>query len=56
MDAHVAAVSAEHGLILYSTDRDFAMLTGIKRRKPLALHGDEEIVEHHARYGRAQRA
>lgn len=36
-DAHLAALSTEHGLILCSTDRDFAKFEGLNWRNPLDL-------------------
>jgi len=35
-DAHLAALALEHGLTLYSTDRDFAAFTGLSWVDPLA--------------------
>jgi predicted nucleic acid-binding protein len=35
-DAHLAALALEHGLTLYSTDRDFAAVTGLSWIDPLA--------------------
>jgi toxin-antitoxin system PIN domain toxin len=34
-DAHLAALAIEHGLELYSTDRDFALFPGLTWRNPL---------------------
>lgn len=34
-DAHLAALAIEHGLVLYSTDGDFARFPGLKWRNPL---------------------
>ncbi|UCH26530.1 MAG: type II toxin-antitoxin system VapC family toxin [Trueperaceae bacterium] len=34
-DAHLAALSVEHGLILCSTDRNFAQFTGLRWHNPL---------------------
>lgn len=34
-DAHLAALSVEHGLMLCSTDRDFAKFTGLNWHNPL---------------------
>ncbi|MDW8328672.1 MAG: type II toxin-antitoxin system VapC family toxin [Candidatus Bipolaricaulota bacterium] len=34
-DAHIAALAIEHGLTLYSTDRDFARFPGLKWSNPL---------------------
>ncbi|MDQ3722648.1 MAG: VapC toxin family PIN domain ribonuclease [Actinomycetota bacterium] len=34
-DAHVAAIAVEHGLILCSTDRDFARFEGLRWIDPL---------------------
>jgi toxin-antitoxin system PIN domain toxin len=34
-DAHLAALALEHGLTLYSTDRDFAAFTGLSWVDPL---------------------
>ena len=39
MDAHVAAITAEHGGVLYTTDRDFARFEGLKFRNPLTSGG-----------------
>lgn len=36
-DAHLAALTVEHGGILYTTDRDFARFDGLKFRNPLTL-------------------
>jgi hypothetical protein len=38
-DAHLAALALEYGLILHSTDRDFARFTGLRWRNPLELSG-----------------
>lgn len=38
-DAHLAALALEYGLILHSTDRDFARFTGLRWRNPLDLNG-----------------
>lgn len=35
-DAHLAAIAIEHGLILCSTDRDFARFDGLRWIDPLA--------------------
>lgn len=35
MDAHLAALSIEHGLMLCSTDRDFAKFKGLNWQNPL---------------------
>jgi toxin-antitoxin system PIN domain toxin len=35
-DAHLAALSIEHGCELVSTDRDFSRFPGVKWRDPLA--------------------
>ncbi|MEX2302481.1 MAG: type II toxin-antitoxin system VapC family toxin [Bryobacterales bacterium] len=35
-DAHLAALAIEHGLMLYSTDGDFARFDELKWRNPLA--------------------
>jgi predicted nucleic acid-binding protein len=35
-DAHLAALAIEHGLILQSTDGDFARFPGLKWENPLA--------------------
>ncbi|MGH2380651.1 MAG: type II toxin-antitoxin system VapC family toxin [Candidatus Limnocylindria bacterium] len=35
MDAHLAALTAEHGGVLCTTDRDFARFEGLKFRNPL---------------------
>ncbi|MBI1872983.1 MAG: VapC toxin family PIN domain ribonuclease [Acidobacteria bacterium] len=37
-DAHLAALSIEHGLTLCSTDGDFAKLPGLTWQNPLAAH------------------
>lgn len=34
-DAHLAAIAIEHGLVLYSTDRDFARFEGLRWTDPL---------------------
>jgi len=34
-DAHLAALAMEHGLILHSTDRDFARFSGLRWKNPL---------------------
>ena len=34
-DAHLAALAIEHGLILYSTDGDFARFPGLRWQNPL---------------------
>jgi toxin-antitoxin system PIN domain toxin len=34
-DAHLAALALEHGLILYSADRDFARFPGLRYHNPL---------------------
>lgn len=34
-DAHLAALAMEYGLILQSTDRDFARFTGLRWRDPI---------------------
>jgi len=34
-DAHLAALAMEHGLILHSTDRDFARFNGLRWKNPL---------------------
>ncbi len=34
-DAHLAALAIEHGLILCSSDRDFARFTGLRWENPL---------------------
>lgn len=34
-DAHLAALAIEHGLILHSTDRDFARFQGLRWKDPL---------------------
>jgi hypothetical protein len=38
-DAHLAALAIEHGLILCSTDGDFARFPGLRWENPLALTG-----------------
>lgn len=35
MDAHVAALTIEHGGVLFTTDRDFARFEGLKFRNPM---------------------
>jgi toxin-antitoxin system PIN domain toxin len=35
-DAHLAALAIEHGLVLYSTDGDFARFPGLRWLNPLA--------------------
>jgi len=35
-DAHLAALAIEHGLTLYSADRDFARFSGLRWENPLA--------------------
>jgi predicted nucleic acid-binding protein len=35
-DAHLAALAIEHGLVLCSTDGDFARFPGLKWENPLA--------------------
>ena len=35
-DAHLAALAIEHGLILCSTDGDFARFPGLHWRNPIA--------------------
>ncbi len=35
-DAHLAALAIEHGLTLYSADRDFARFSGLRWQNPLA--------------------
>lgn len=35
-DAHLAALAIEHGLVLASTDRDFARFEGLRWMDPLA--------------------
>jgi toxin-antitoxin system PIN domain toxin len=39
MDAHLAALTVEHGGVLYTTDRDFARFKGLKFRNPLISGG-----------------
>lgn len=41
MDAHLAALTAEHGGVLYTTDRDFARFEGLKFRNPLTAGSAE---------------
>lgn len=36
MDAHLAALALEHGLVLCSTDRDFSRFAGLRWENPLA--------------------
>lgn len=38
-DAHLAALAIEHGLVLASTDRDFARFPGLRWENPLAEAG-----------------
>lgn len=40
-DAHLAALGTEHGLILCSTDRDFAKFKGLSWENPLEVGGVE---------------
>lgn len=35
-DAHLAALAIEHGLVVCSTDSDFARFTGVRWENPLA--------------------
>jgi uncharacterized protein len=35
-DAHLAALAIEHGLVLQSTDGDFARFPGLEYKNPLA--------------------
>jgi toxin-antitoxin system PIN domain toxin len=35
-DAHLAAMAIEHGLVLMSTDGDFARFSGLRHQNPLA--------------------
>lgn len=35
MDAHLAALTIEHGGVLFTTDRDFARFPGLRVRNPL---------------------
>ncbi len=35
-DAHLAALAIEHGLVLYSTDGDFARFPGLRWKNPLS--------------------
>ncbi len=37
MDAHLAAMAIEHGVILATTDRDFAVFKGLRTLNPLDL-------------------
>jgi uncharacterized protein len=39
MDAHLAALTIEHGGVLFTTDRDFARFSGLKFRNPLTENG-----------------
>ena len=36
MDAHLAALAIEHGVVLYTTDRDFAKFPDLKTYNPIA--------------------
>ena len=36
-DAHLAALAMEYGLILHSTDRDFALFSGLRWSNPLEI-------------------
>jgi predicted nucleic acid-binding protein len=38
-DAHLAALAIEHGLILCSSDGDFARFPGLQWQNPLAVDG-----------------
>jgi hypothetical protein len=38
-DAHLAALAIEHGLMLCSTDGDFARFTGLRWENPLRDRG-----------------
>jgi predicted nucleic acid-binding protein len=35
-DAHLAALAIEHGLTVYSADRDFARFSGVRWENPLS--------------------
>jgi hypothetical protein len=35
LDAHVAALSVEHGAIVYTTDRDFLRFPGVRVVNPI---------------------
>jgi toxin-antitoxin system PIN domain toxin len=48
-DAHLAALAIEHGLILCSTDGDFARFAGLRWENPLA--GPGAVRESKGRYG-----
>ena len=39
-DAHLAALALEHGLVLCSTDADFARFPGLRWRNPLRDDSD----------------
>lgn len=41
-DAHLAALAIEHGLILCSSDRDFARFTGLRWENPLEEDTEQE--------------
>jgi toxin-antitoxin system PIN domain toxin len=43
MDAHLAALSIEHGAILCTTDRDFSRFSGLQTFNPLSESWTEEI-------------
>ena len=47
-DAHLAALAIEHGLILCSTDGDFARFEGLRWENPLARPG--QVGERKVRY------
>ena len=40
-DAHLAALSIEHGAVLCTTDRDFAVFPGLRAMNPLEESGGE---------------
>ena len=38
MDAHVAALASEHGMVIATRDKDFALFPGVRSVDPLASH------------------
>lgn len=42
-DAHLAAIAIEHGLVLCSTDRDFARFEGLRWTDPLKPRGAPDM-------------
>ncbi len=38
MDAHVAALASEHGMVIASRDKDFAIFRGVRWFNPLAVN------------------